>query len=247
MADIYGRLNGKSDTVLEGEKRARADLGAKLYVQQRFGALAFVRGGFLVGNRIEEEEPVMVEQELEPAEQVIGRDDGEMGKKIQKKRKRVETDTIDDAETTAPTSAVAQGETAVEEKTAQKDGETKEERRHRKEERRKAKAAHKAEKALRRAAKGERRKRKEEKRLRRARDASTAGDGVTTDTSSAPASIQPPASPAPPPEQATPGVPTPPINNPFNNRNTVRQRFIRQKRMASMDPQALREILMLKA
>lgn len=52
--DILGRLNGKSQTELFKVQEARADLGRKLYVQQRFGAMRFVKGGLLVGDRVEE-------------------------------------------------------------------------------------------------------------------------------------------------------------------------------------------------
>lgn len=236
LSDIYGRLNGKSQGKLEEEQRARADLGAKLYVQQRFGALPFVRGGYLVGDRIEEGQPPAVRQEAAILPKLAS--EAVLEDSAPKKRKGSKQD--------ATNLAKDDLEGAAEPKEA----ETKEERRHRKEERRKAKAALKEEKAARRAAREERRHHKAEKRLRKAahakeaQDASQAEDAqkVEEDTPSVPASVQPPASPA-----ATSGDSTPTTNNPFNKRNAVRQRFIRQKRMASMDPQALREILMLKA
>lgn len=225
LADIYGRLNGKSDGALEKEQRARADLGAKLYVQQRFGALPFVRGGFLVGDRIEEKEPPAkaVEAPCDPMPTVPNMMHEDKTPKKRKRSKRDPADVVNDD---------------LEKGARPKEGETKEERRHRKEDRRKAKAAHKAEKVARRAAREERRRHKQEKRRRKAEDT---GKAETSPPSLA-ANVQSPASPAP-----TSGNSTPLTSNPFNNRNAVRQRFIRQKRMASMNTQALKEILMLKA
>ena len=51
--DILSRLNGGEDPQQEAKKRrARADLGRKLYLEQKFGSMHFVRAGFLVGSDI---------------------------------------------------------------------------------------------------------------------------------------------------------------------------------------------------
>lgn len=50
---LLGRLNGKSEAVLEKEQRSRDDLKRVLYTERKFGALRFVSGGVLVGDRIQ--------------------------------------------------------------------------------------------------------------------------------------------------------------------------------------------------
>ncbi|KAL8788857.1 MAG: hypothetical protein Q9195_007120 [Heterodermia aff. obscurata] len=51
---LLGRLNGKKDEELEKEQKTRDDLRRAVYTENRWGALRFVSGGFLVGDRIEE-------------------------------------------------------------------------------------------------------------------------------------------------------------------------------------------------
>jgi Pin2-interacting protein X1 len=91
------------------------------------------------------------------------------------------------------------------------------------------KAARKREK---RARKEERRKRKEEKAKRK----SEAGSKDGREVMSLPVSVS---------ETPTSGASTPVPG--YGHRQAIRQRYIQQKRMASMDPQAMKEIFMLKA
>lgn len=49
---LLGRLNGKKDDDLEKEQKTRDDLRRAVYTENRWGALRFVSGGFLVGDRI---------------------------------------------------------------------------------------------------------------------------------------------------------------------------------------------------
>ena len=81
-----------------------------------------------------------------------------------------------------------------------------------------------------RARKEERRKRKEEKRQRKAAKPEKVDNGPALPTPSS-------------------GVSTPTLESLAfgGSRHAVRQRYILQKRMASLDPQALKEILMIKA
>lgn len=55
--DLLGRLNGKSEVQIEKEQEARRSLGHKIYSEQRFGSTRFVKGGYLVGDKIEESAP----------------------------------------------------------------------------------------------------------------------------------------------------------------------------------------------
>ena len=51
---LLGRLNGKSDTQLKKEQKSRDALKRVTYTERRWGILRFVSGGILVGDRIRE-------------------------------------------------------------------------------------------------------------------------------------------------------------------------------------------------
>jgi Pin2-interacting protein X1 len=51
---LLGRLNGKSDEALETEQRAREDMKLNAYVERKVGAIRFVKGGWLVGDQLQE-------------------------------------------------------------------------------------------------------------------------------------------------------------------------------------------------
>ncbi|KAI9791795.1 MAG: telomerase inhibitor [Candelina submexicana] len=66
---ILGRLNGKSAGLLEKERQSRNNVKRLLSTQQRWGGVHFVKGGLLVGDKIEtafapttEESAVLIEQ-----------------------------------------------------------------------------------------------------------------------------------------------------------------------------------------
>jgi Pin2-interacting protein X1 len=51
--DLLGRLNGKDDDELEKEKKSREDLKRAIYSERKWGATRFVKGGFLIGDKIQ--------------------------------------------------------------------------------------------------------------------------------------------------------------------------------------------------
>ena len=51
--DVLGRLNGKSETQLVTDRKLRIQLRGSNFVEQRWGRLRFVSGGFLVGDEIQ--------------------------------------------------------------------------------------------------------------------------------------------------------------------------------------------------
>lgn len=57
FSDVLARLNGKPHKQIAEEEKVRADLGRKLYADEKYGPARFVRGGFLIGDRIEERKP----------------------------------------------------------------------------------------------------------------------------------------------------------------------------------------------
>ncbi|CAK7267274.1 telomerase inhibitor [Sporothrix epigloea] len=48
--DLLGRLNGQSEEVTEKQRQARENVRMTLYVERRYGPMRFVRGGFLIGD-----------------------------------------------------------------------------------------------------------------------------------------------------------------------------------------------------
>ncbi|KAM7217404.1 Protein PXR1 [Rhypophila decipiens] len=52
--NLLGRLNGKSEDVIEAEQQARDDVKRNLYVEQKIGTIRFVKGGWLVGDVVKE-------------------------------------------------------------------------------------------------------------------------------------------------------------------------------------------------
>ena len=51
---LLGRLNGKNDTALAAEQDTRDGLRRAHYMEQRWGTMRFISGGFLVGDQIED-------------------------------------------------------------------------------------------------------------------------------------------------------------------------------------------------
>lgn len=49
---LLGRLNGKTEAVLEKEQKSRDDLKRSVYAERRWGSLRFVSGGVLVGDKL---------------------------------------------------------------------------------------------------------------------------------------------------------------------------------------------------
>jgi Pin2-interacting protein X1 len=50
--DLLGRLNGKEEDEIENERKSREDLKRAIYSERKWGSQRFVKGGFLVGDKI---------------------------------------------------------------------------------------------------------------------------------------------------------------------------------------------------
>ncbi|TKA71128.1 hypothetical protein B0A55_08212 [Friedmanniomyces simplex] len=296
LSSIFGRLNGKCDVDVEKQQRNLRDAELRTYQTQKHGFMNFVRGGLLVGDKIEAfpdtkiaaqtvdaHGPAVVVDTKASKKRKAGKDaprfETEDGSKEQrKKRKSTVSDDIPGGVKAAsvaakggmeernhrasgPDSTVIDTAPALAEtasalaSVAALDDEEKAAKRQRKEQRRAERAARKPEedtpkdekarmKQEKRARKEERRKRKEEKRALKATEASSASEPTTTTTTVVTTAIPTPAT-----SEMTSGVSTPTQGAPAfaGGRHAIRQRYIMQKRMASMDPRALNEILMIKA
>jgi Pin2-interacting protein X1 len=51
---LLGRLNGKDEDELIKEQKSREDLKMAIYTERRWGSVRFVKGGFLIGDKIQE-------------------------------------------------------------------------------------------------------------------------------------------------------------------------------------------------
>lgn len=190
-------------------QQTRADLGLKLYAGQKWGTCRFVRGGYLVGDRIEEAKPFAQLADIVPADDSAVGDAADTERACKSKVKRSKEEEKKNKKA-AMTSSASESE---------RQAETKEERRLRK---------------------AERRARKEEKRRRQGQEIGSTTEGPKNDTTSS----------APSPSSTGFSTPTASGNESagwavagaVGHRQAVRQRFIRQKKMASLDPQALKEV-----
>ncbi|KAK1062342.1 telomerase inhibitor [Friedmanniomyces endolithicus] len=272
LSSIFGRLNGTSEGDVEKLERGLRDAELRSYQAEKHGYMNFVRGGLLVGDTIEEFPDTKIALKTVDAKQPAGFEVGKASKKrkvdkdapdvetesgSKERRKKQKPDVGDEASanmenvTQEPVPAVAETASASdlvtlgddEEKAAKR--QRKAQRRAKREAREPANDDVKDEKARlkleKRARKEGRRKRKEEKRTLKAAELSSDSDPTTTVGTSA---IATPAS-----SVLTSGVSTPVQGAPAfaGGRHAIRQRYIMQKRMASMDPRALNEILMIKA
>ncbi|KAK5689910.1 telomerase inhibitor [Elasticomyces elasticus] len=279
LSSIFGRLNGKSDEDLEKQQKNLRDAELRTYQAQKHGFMNFVRGGLLVGDKIEE---FPVVKKIEPSIMVVAKndtdvktskkrkadgDDYEAEDGDQQKKEKKRRSAVDDGNDTAVVVDAARTERKLKKRkerqseadTATEVAETAEDvekaaKRQRKEQRRLERASRGEEtsrdeksrlKQEKRARKEDRRKRKEEKRrAKAASDDSSDSEPTTTTTTVVTTAIPTPAT-----SEAASGTSTPVQAAPMfsGGRHAIRQRYIMQKRMASMDPRALNEILMIKA
>ncbi|KAI6854393.1 hypothetical protein KC338_g9275 [Hortaea werneckii] len=271
LSGIFGRLNGKSDEEVQKKQYDLRDAELRSYQAGKYGFMNFVRGGLLVGDKMEAEpektlpaKTVDAKSATAPAEVTQNNkrkaEDGSATEKSSKSRKKAERKDDETGAESASEPDAKRSEKSkskkkqkrVEEPTDQSNSDSsdssakarsaeKQAKRERKEQRRAERAQRKADtgedgdekarlKQEKRAHKDERRKKKEEKRRARAEKS-----GDSTATSSA--AVTP----------ATSGTSTPTTAQPAMGRQAIRQRYIQQKRMASMDSKALNEILMIKA
>ncbi|KAF2831953.1 hypothetical protein CC86DRAFT_312566 [Ophiobolus disseminans] len=272
LESILGRLNGKEDEVKKEEER-REKIEERAFVYRKYGLMNFVSGGFLVGDKIKsredikQEPKVKVEVKSEP-ESDSAKEDSKSKKR--KRKDRGELEAIDEAAEEQPKlkrkkksmdlrdqakNDIKEGLKAKTDKKSKKEKSKKDkkaatsdpepmtddpptpasdpepltDKARRKAEKRARKEEKKLKKALKRAAK------KAAKPSADAEESSSDSEDDSTPSASTPAT----------------GASTPTVSAAgltFNPRgmHAVRQKYIRQKKAAGMDAQALREIFMIK-
>lgn len=252
---LLGRLNGKSEAEVEKQQTAQRDVELALYQGRKYGNINFISAGFLVGDKIELKSTVMPNSKLaskQAAPAVANNASDDAGSSKKRKRSEVETpkdnssdsdssdSSSDDIEEPPKSKKTKESKkekkskkSSTKESSSESTDESKSKERRKKEKKDKkrkvaegtssedeTRAERKARKAERRAKKEEKRRKKEEKR---ASKSATATPSSTT--------------PGTPSESAQPS----PAAALFG-RQAVRQRYIAQKRMAHLDPQALKEV-----
>ncbi|KAG8623461.1 hypothetical protein KVT40_008437 [Elsinoe batatas] len=232
FSGLLGRLNGKTEEVLGKEEGARRDVRLRLWADQR-GGVRFVSAGFLVGDKVEQLK--REEVEMKDAEE-----------KKRGKKRGADGEVKNAAETSIDTSVSAEGaspeegwsEEVVKTQTTD-NGDVDEQtlKRRRKEEKRKCKAERalrKEEKRMRRAAKADKRREREGEHITSVPPTVQEASGTST-PDAAEGNVTAKSSESDGPKQ-TQTIP----------RRMIRSRYIQQKRMAGLDPQALKEIFMIK-
>ncbi|KAL9121851.1 MAG: hypothetical protein Q9187_001598 [Circinaria calcarea] len=253
---LLGRLNGKSNTELEKEQKSRDDFKRATYTERRWGVLRFVSGGTLIGDRIREladreksrlvditNQPTSVEkseqQELALTHGTKSTANAARTADHTGKRPKVNPaegiSSYSSTKATRPHSTVQRQEEKVVEEMDRPNVDFQ----------LSDKARRKAEKLERKL---DRRKRKEAKRASRSQPVQPGSssnimptqqinfrDPEKDSSSDCPSATNTPAS------AVSIGV------VPAVGRHIIRQRYIKQKKLATMDPKALNEILMIKA
>ena len=213
LSGLLGRLNGKSDGQLKKEENARRDVKLMNYVSQKGNSLGF---GFVSGGFLVGDK---IEKPVHGARD-IGAATGDMGK-VSKKRKRSGPEDSSSGERTKATNRKDKSRSStqdigddspVETTDEEVDGEASAQRKRKQEKR--------ARKEARQTKRVERQARKESLRLNREAKQNK---------------------PEIPEDPAVDGSSTPTFDA-GRGRNVIRQRYIQQKRMSCMDPQALKEV-----
>jgi len=250
FSGLLGRLNGKSEEVLKKEEDSRRDVELRLYQGRRYGTMNFISAGYLVGDKIEarqdwggvdpgkktkaveKQDPTVISEESTKSSKKRKRDIGaaeDVSQPVKEKKKKQKKTKDTEPSTSLPTTDLDPELADAKSKSK----ETKEERRIRK--------------AAKASAKLEKQKRKDEKKL--AKVAKRAGASSTKKAESEPSSSEEDEeivisqTTSVPTSAVTSGTSTPLGSNP---RRAIRSRYIASKRMASMDPNALKEIFMIK-
>ncbi|KAL9095659.1 MAG: hypothetical protein Q9165_002091 [Trypethelium subeluteriae] len=241
---ILGRLNGKSDTEIRKDADVRRDVNLRLYTDKRYGFMNFVSGGFLVtdmveherkrtaldnsvstGSRSDEEKSEMVSKSKKRKRKAEEGSDAHRINKSGKKARKDKSHVSDDGTESPQENAVGAVITnsidckVAKTKAKAKEGALKERIRAREDER----LQRKSEKRARRE---ERRRRRLTKQEQRETSLPKQIEEMTSNTFSHDVVLS----------QA------PSTQVPIQGRQAVRQRYIQQKKMASLDSQALKEV-----
>lgn len=254
------------------EEQEREERALKVFTTRRWGAMNFISGGFLVGDKIEKKASKAEAAESALKEALV-KEKGE-GKEESKKRKRAtdEGDTattdsqprlkrkkgtsdlkvaavvqmVDDASVNEFKSKKKQKQKEAEEKLPESSTDVYATVTNSSITLSDEKAAKKRRKAEKRALKEAKRLKKAERRAEKEKAKSNATSTTSTAVPSREQSMPFSSAEEEVEKEQAQKIPPPPSNPVLSfagGRHAVRQRYIRQKKMASMDPQAMKEVL----
>ncbi|CAM1507075.1 Fc.00g067160.m01.CDS01 [Cosmosporella sp. VM-42] len=249
--DLLSRLNGKSEDAIDEERGARMAVKTNYYVEQRYGPMRFVRGGFLVGDEMKGLEDDVSESSDDNADamEVDNVPKESKKEKKSKKRKAAEEEDSSDRDPESKSTKKRRKEERKSKDTEDTDDAKarRKEKKEKKAKKEKSRSKNVSEKSSvdvsedeaaqsdERVKKRKSKKDKKEKKKRRKEEAENS-DSASTPLAQASAT---------PSGTATPtGTGT---STPRGSRNFVRSRFIAQKRAAVLDTKALAQIFMVKA
>ncbi|KAF2658309.1 hypothetical protein K491DRAFT_690262 [Lophiostoma macrostomum CBS 122681] len=261
---VLGRLNGREEDVKREEER-RFEVERRGNLARKLGFMNFVSGGFLVGDKIEKRVKVKKEVKIEVKEEDVKIkieevEEGVMERKKDKKRKRdrSEDDANEEVADDQPKLKRKKKSMNLRDEAKAQDSETSKTSKAKKDKKKKSKSSDSSslptsipenpaatseplsDKAKRKA---EKRHKKDDKKLKKAlkKAAKEAARSNTTNDAASDSSDEDTQVPT------SSSVPTTGTSTPIlRGHHAVRQRYIMQKKRASMDPQALKEIFMIK-
>ncbi|KAL6706887.1 telomerase inhibitor [Coniothyrium glycines] len=271
LASILGRLNGNEEEVKKEEAR-QDEIEKRAFVYRKYGMMNFVSGGYLVGDKITKKADIKLEPQVKVEIKSEPESDDNRANKKDKKRKRLEVEAVETRIVDEPTLKRKKKSMDLrEEASKENENDSSKSKKQKKDKKDKSKRSKKTSASRPESAgstsptpasdpepltdkarlKAEKKARKQEKKLKKAlkkaakeaaksngdaEESSSDSDGEeTTPTSSTTASV---------PATGT-STPSGLVYTP-RGMHAVRQRWIRQKKAATMDAQAMKEIFMIK-
>ncbi|CAK7562433.1 MAG: telomerase inhibitor [Sporothrix epigloea] len=256
--DLLGRLNGQSEEVTEKQRQARENVRMTLYVERRYGPMRFVRGGFLIGDdetksgdadlttttitlksgdhTATSSPSILSDDDTTGSDSKAARKETkkeknkEEKKSRSKKRKTTDGENDKDVDLSEKKRKRRKKEDALEDGGKLNEGKTK-----KKDKKLDKEEKEKLDKSGRKSKKERKDKKEKKKDLQRRNEES--GEDVELDSGTATPSES---------EQAVAAVPRS-FTSTSSSSRLARRRYINQKRAALSDPQALKQIFMIKA
>ena len=247
FSDLLSRLNGKSEESLEGERQARLIMKTNQYVEQKYGPMRFVRGGFLIGDSMKElmgEETPAEEasnatkkekkSKKRKASDVEGADDDDESESKKEKRRRKEErrakraaaeSTTDDGDDSARADEKTKKKSKKERTSPDTDDAKADKKRKSKD--KKSSPEDSAADEPKKSKKDKKEKKEKKKRMKAGADESSEG---SADDSAVPTGV------------STPSGSGTGTSTPRGTRNFVRSRFIAAKRQVMLDTKALNQV-----
>ncbi|CAD6447976.1 3fbb2736-1e6e-45cf-89f9-99598319e4d7 [Sclerotinia trifoliorum] len=271
--NLLGRLNGREEAEIEKEQKGREDLKRAIYAERKWGSIRFVKGGVLVGDKIQDlidgekervkalEKGKAAESSSEESDSTSDEEEEEKSpepvseKKKSSKRKREEQEEEEKTSSKKSKKDKKRKKRKSEDEDDKDKSELKKSKKSKKDRKSKSKSISESEtETLDEAAIKARKKEKKEKK-RREKEAATAGTDIEETTSTSKSSKKKSkkdkhkssSTSESSTKESTPAVTESSGRPTPMGIRSIRARHIAQKRMASMDVASLNQIFMIKS